>query len=258
MSTSLKDSFIHQNHEHIQQQLSEFGRQEGVIRIRMLAKDGKILFDSKGAASEDPTTSSARECFLCHQESRIEVPQSVMQISTDENTRLFRHFTPLFNHGDCQSCHPASERVLGFFLADFSPSKADQRRPLFLAQLGLSSLVALLAVVTILYITLRRMVDYPLRQITSRIRGISVISGKLSHIEYSSRDEIGQIVALINELAERLKHSREELASLYQATHEIVSTVDFEKAILANTSVFEVMETEMEVIYDDMSIRDVM
>jgi len=102
------------------------------------------------------------------------------------------------------------------------------------------------------------MVDYPLRQITLRIRGISVVSGKLSHIEYASRDEIGEIVALINDLAERLKHSREELASLYQATHEIVSTLDFEKAVLASTSVFEVMETEMEVIYDDMSIREVM
>ena len=87
---------------------------------------------------------------------------------------------------------------------------------------------------------------YPIRQIICRMHGISVISGNLSHIEFSSGDEIGKIVDLLNDLAERLRHSREELASLYRVSHEIDSTLDFERIVLSSTFVGEVMDREIE------------
>jgi len=127
-----------------------------------------------------------------------------------------------------------------------------------LIQLVLSSIVTILVIIIILSIILRRMVDYPIRQIISRMRGISVISGNLNHIEFSSEDEIGKIVDLINDLAERLRHSREELASLYRVSYEIASTVDFEKIVLSSTFVGEVMDREIEVIYEDMSVKEIM
>lgn len=258
LMTGLENSFIRQDYEYIQGQLLEFANRKEVTRIRLLTKDGKILYDSQGKSSERKIDPSDQECLTCHQTKQVEVPHSVMEVTLPDKSELLRHFTPLQNKQDCQSCHESTEKILGFFLADFSQSQTDKRRSFLLVQLVLSSIVIILVIITILYITLRRMVDYPIRQIICRMRGISVISENLSHIEFSSGDEIGKIVDLLNDLAERLRHSREELASLYRVSHEIGSTLDFEKIALSSTFVGEVMDREIEVIYEDMSVKKVM
>lgn len=256
--TGLENSFIQKNYEYIRGRLLEFGNRKEVARIRLLTKDGKILYDSRGESSHMRMTPSAQECLACHQRKGVAVPHSVMEVTLPDKSKLLRHFTPLQNKEDCQNCHEGTEKILGFFLMDFLQLKTDRRKSILLAQLVVGSIVIILVIIIILYITLRRMVDHPIRQIICRMRGISVISGSLSHIEFSSGDEIGKIVDLLNDLAERLRQSREELASLYRVTHEIDSTLDFEKIVLSSTFVGEVMDREIEVIYEDMSVKKIM
>ena len=256
---NLRSSFIRQDYESIREQLSEFAGNKEIHRIRLITKDGKILFDSQGGdLFGDQIGPSAQECLSCHRSEKIEVPHSVMQINLQGESKIFRHFVPCNNQKNCQVCHSESEGILGFFLADFKQTNLSKKKMLFLTQILVSSLVTILVILVILFITLRRMVDFPLQQIIARIQGISVISGSLSHIDFISKDEIGELVDLINELAEKLKHSQEELVALYQTKSNIASTLDFEKKILSSTIVNAVMETEMDFIYDYMSIKEIM
>jgi len=258
LTCGLEDSFIRKDYGQIRARLSEFGKRLDISRIRLLTKGGKVLYDSQGSNSKDAVNAATQECLLCHDNNRLETPRPVIQTYFSEGKKVIRHFTPILNQKSCQHCHAGRQKVLGFFLADFVQAKTDKRKAILLTQLVASSVVTILVILTILYITLQRMVDYPLREIIGRMRGISVISGNLKQIEFSSTDEIGEIVNLINELAERLRYSREELASLYRVTHEIASTLDFEKHILATMHVREAMDTDVDLIYEDMLVKDVM
>jgi|GEM_PF-2846049 len=260
LTCGIEDSFARQDYRQIKTKLSELGRRLNINRIRLLTKEGKVLYDSQAKDSQGRGNPTTHECLLCHNSNghQLDLPRPAIQTCVSEGKKIIRHFTPILNQQGCQRCHTGNQKVLGFFLADFVQPRVDKRKALFLTQMGLSSAVTILVILSILYITLRRMIDYPIREIIAQIRGISVISGNLRQIEYSSTDEIGEIVNLINELAERLRYSREELASWYQVSHEIVSTLDFEKHVLASTPVREVMDTEIELIYDDMPVREVM
>ncbi|MEW6380504.1 MAG: CBS domain-containing protein [bacterium] len=260
LTCGLEDFFARQDYGQIRTKLSEIGKRLNIDRIRLLTKEGKILYDSTGDGSTNKVNPETQECLLCHNNNdhQLEIPRPVIQTYFSEGKEVIRHFTPILNRPSCQRCHAGSQKVLGFFLADFVQTRPDKRKALLLTQMGVSSVVTILVILTILYITLRRMIDYPVREIISQMRGISVISGNLRQIDFSSTDEIGEIVNLINELAERLRYSREELASWYQVTHEIASTLDFEKHILASMTVREAMDTDIEFIYADMPVKEVM
>jgi len=258
LTCGLEDSFIRQDYGQIRARLSVIGKSLDIGRIRLLTKEGKVLYDSQGHGPKDAVNPTTQECLLCHDINRLEIPHPAIQTFFSEGKEVTRHFTPLLNQPSCQRCHADRQKILGFFLADFVQIKPDKRKAILLTQLAASSVVTVLVILIILYITLRRMVDYPLGEIIARMRGISVISGNLKQIEFSSTDEIGDIVNLINELAERLRYSREELASLYRVTHEIASTLDFEKHILATMRVREAMNTHVDLIYEDMLVKDVM
>ena len=258
LTCGIEDSFVKKDYGQIRERLAEFGKRLDINRIRLLTKEGKVLYDSKGPNSKEAVNAATQECLLCHDSNRLEIPRPVIQTFFSEGKKIIRHFTPILNQKSCQRCHADRQKVLGFFLADFVQTKTDKRKMVLLTQLAASSVVTILVILIILHITLQRMVDYPLREIIGRMRGISVISGNLKQIDFSSRDEIGEIVDLINELAERLRYSREELASLYRVTHEIASTLDFEKHILATMPVRQAMDTDVELIYEDMQVKDVM
>jgi len=119
----LKDSFIRQDYEYIQGQLLEFANRKEVARIRLLTKDGKTLYDSQGKTSEKKIVSSDQECLTCHQKQQVKVPYSVMEVTLVDKSELLRHFTPLLNKQECQSCHESTEKILGFFWPIFHNPK---------------------------------------------------------------------------------------------------------------------------------------
>lgn len=255
-SAALRNAFDLSDFDYIKSSLGEIGEMTEMHNLGLFRADGTshLVLNEQ----DPPFLKDAKEIIKIYHDHQKNNPVWTFKYKSQNKGTILRNITILPNQGSCQKCHDINEPVLGFLMADFSTNRLNKRFIIHILQVMMVVIVTILVMIIVLKVVLKKMIQQPLEKITAGLEGISIISGRINQIEHNSQDEIGALVDAINGLAERHKYIKHELASFYDGSYDPISPLDYEMNILASTKVKEVIEKDIERMYTNMTLKDVL
>jgi two-component system NtrC family sensor kinase len=207
------------NHrESVYRIITTIGRQEGIRKVRIFNKEGKIIFSTDPHDIGQMVDKRAEACYACHAAN-----QPLERLAIPERTRIFRLpgsgrilgiINPIYNEPSCwqSQCHAhdPSQKVLG--VLDISMSLDEVDRDLYSSQrrLLLFGIAAIAAVSSMIYLLVNRIVLKPVNEIVAATR--KVAAGDLHYtIALPKRDEIGMLAQSFNEMTQKLSEAQRQV-----------------------------------------------
>ena len=128
------------------QHMLEDRRQDGIEKVRIFNKEGKITFSTHREETGALVDKQAESCYACHAHGqpivRLAVPSRSRIYRSADGHRVLAMVTPIYNEPSCSAAacheHPASQQVLGVVdvgisLAEIDHGLGDLRRSTLLA-----------------------------------------------------------------------------------------------------------------------------
>ena len=200
------------------QMIQEVGTQSGIETIRMINKDGRIIFSTKEEEIGTFLDKKAAACNMCHAGN-----QPLVHASTMNRSRIFRtaggkHVLGLakaiYNEESCYTAachfHPENFRVLGVLDVVVSLDSVNDLTAAF--RYKLLSLTVFLLIFTWLSITFltQKLVNRPVKQLLDHTKRLA--NGELdATVPPFAKDELGALAASFNDMTESLRKARTEL-----------------------------------------------
>ncbi len=164
-----------------------------------LVKSISELSRAPGPPIKNPLFSRAVETVL---------PQQTYE--TVDGTRVLTLFQPLRNLVECQSCHGKDHQVRGVLRVSLGLEKLDAELRATRNRQILVALLTIFAVTVTVLMTLGKLVLQPVARVAAAARRIG--GGDFeARVPVGSKDEIGQLGTVINDMTGRLKQAYEEL-----------------------------------------------
>ena len=194
------------------------GKQEGIERVRIFNKEGKITFSSDKKEINTLVDKQAEACYVCH---TMEKP--LERVSTHETSRIFMAkegyrvlgmIAPVYNEPDCYTApchaHKQGQTVLGVLDITFSLAPVDRWIIQNSNEMLILTAIAILGISTFLGLFVQRFVNKPVNQL---LKGtLKVAEGDLDFsIPMNSSDEIGILARSFNQMTGRLKEAHTEI-----------------------------------------------
>jgi class 3 adenylate cyclase/HAMP domain-containing protein len=136
------------------------------------------------------------------------VPEQAYE--TVDGTRVLTLFQPLRNLKECQDCHGKDHEVRGVLQISLGLEKLDASLRAARNRQILVALLTIFAVIVTVLMTLGKLVLRPVARVAAAARRIG--GGDFeARVPVGSKDEIGQLGTVINDMTGRLKQAYEEL-----------------------------------------------
>ncbi len=197
---------------------------QGVDRIRMFNREGKLVFSTD--AREHPSTVLVHDevCRSCHDTvpargkpadtSRIRFTQS------PEGAKTLSMITPIYNESACASAdchaHPKNLKVLGVLDVALRLDPVEQQARIMTLQTILSTSVEVIIGAAFVILFTRRFVATPIRELIEGTKDVSAMElDRPIEIVHRSQ-ELDELVDSFNAMRERVKKSVAELNEMAQ------------------------------------------
>ncbi len=167
------DVMLRNDAEGVRRVVANIGAQEGVARIRVYNKEGRVRFSSLPAEEGTLVPIRSEECIACHAgpqpKAGLERGDRIRMLGAPGGERILGIITPIYNEPACTACHvhPASQRVLGVLDVRLSMTQADAMVRASERQLTYGLLATGAAVVGLSFLLLWALVLRPVRRLTS-------------------------------------------------------------------------------------------
>ncbi len=200
--------------------MREIGLQEGVERVRLVAKDGRVVFSTAEGEAGTILDKKAHSCRPCHENGS---PASHAPLRA--RTRVFERsghrvlglVTPIRNERRCYTAechqHRPSGDVLGVLDVNLSLASADARIANFRRGSVLLTAVGVVAVAGFFLAFARRNIVRPVQALvdaTQRVAGDQLDT----EIRVRSKGELGLLAASFNDMTRALRRTEGELRDL--------------------------------------------
>ena len=205
------------------------GGLEGIHKVRMLNKEGRVTFSTDGREIGRMVDKGAEACYACHQQGqplvRLNMP-SRSRIFEQDGQRVLAMITPIYNEPGCStaSCHAhrPEQQVLGVVDVAMSLREEDaavaslRRSTLLLAGLAVLALAAFGA------LFLRWYVTRPLGELVTATGRIA--RGDLDlRVGVRRSDEICVLAGSFNAMTSSLREARADLEELNESLERQVA-----------------------------------
>jgi two-component system NtrC family sensor kinase len=221
------DVMLRNDAEGMRRAVTNIGAQEGVARIRIYNKEGRVRFSSLPTEEGTLVPIRSEECIACHAgpqpKAGLERGDRIRMLRAPEGERVLGIITPIYNEPACTACHvhPASQRVLGILDVRLSMTQADSMVRASERQLTYGLLATGAAVVGLSFLLLWTLVLRPVRKL--RLAMERAGEGDLSaRVPVRSRDEMGELARSWNDMTGDLQHAREDLEGLNRTLEQRV------------------------------------
>lgn len=201
----INHSMLSEN-KNIKEIILQYSENDYITHIRILAKDGTILYSSH----KNDIRKKITEVSPDHH-----VPKHVYhrQIEISEATSAYIITQPILNLPDCQRCHKDGN-IIAYLDIDTNLSPAENRfytgskHMIFLA-------IAMLIVLFTGFISFFNFfIDKPVKKVIKALDDVQ--DGNLyTKISYKSEDEFGMLANHFNNMTSHIKESREEIESMH-------------------------------------------
>ena len=224
-SDTIKSSTYHfmleDRREEVYRIMATIGRQEGVERVRIFNKDGKITFSTHREEIGSLVDKRAEACYACHEAdqpiARLALASRSRTYPAPDGHRTLGMVTPIYNEQSCSTAachaHSASQRVLGVVDIGLSLAEIDRGIEHLERRTLAFSAVAVLALAAIVGLFARRLVVRPVTQLVEGTQRVA--QGDLEHqIPLRTADEIGALALSFNGMTRSLREAQTELGNL--------------------------------------------
>ncbi len=203
--------------------IEDIGKQEGIMRVRVLDKGGMIAHSNNPDEIGDHIDKQAEHCTVCH-----EGRKALTDIPNHKKWRIFetegRHQMlgnmevirnePSCSGADCHK-HPKSQSVLGVVDITFSLDEIDRTMRAHMVNMIVISIGFILLVSISVGWLLHRLIYVPLRDLENGAKKLA--AGDFDHpIPVRGDDEFGSLALSTNQMMGALKKSRGELQEWVQ------------------------------------------
>jgi two-component system NtrC family sensor kinase len=209
---------LEDDRKRVYQMIEEVGTQKGIEHIRLINKDGIVIFSTDHAETGIVLDKNAEACNMCHARKT-----PLTEASSMNRSRIFRdrngkqvlgiakgiYSDPLCLNADCHF-HAPEAKLLGVLdvtvsLEEMSAQMATYRNGIVFFTFSLLTILVLsLAALT------QKVINRPVRQLLQHTRKLA--AGDLeSRVENTSGDEMGELAESFNIMALNLKNAQREL-----------------------------------------------
>ncbi|HEX9189049.1 MAG TPA: HAMP domain-containing sensor histidine kinase, partial [Vicinamibacteria bacterium] len=221
------DGMLRNDAESVHQIIENIGAQEGLHRLRIYNKEGRVKASSRHGEEGTVVDVKSVECIACHAgpepRAGLERRDRIRVFPAGDGERVLGIIAPVYNEPACTACHvhPASQRVLGILDVQLSMAAVDESLRASEREMTAGLVAAVLAVLVLSFLLLWAMVMRPVKQLRRAMERAG--DGDLSvRVPVRSSDEMGGLARSWNEMTEDLQQAREELEGLNRTLEQRV------------------------------------
>ncbi|MEE9450437.1 MAG: ATP-binding protein [Ignavibacteriaceae bacterium] len=194
--------------------------QEPIIReIRLLNKEGMVMFSSKAELIGEMVDKKAESCYACHtaNEPLERLPMKermrIYKIHPD-STRILGIINPIYNEKSCWEAdchaHPEEQTVLGVLDVTICLRDVDQQINSSESRSIILAIITIIALSFIIGFFVRRWVARPVKELVKATKQVS--AGNLNYtINELGNDELGILAGSFNNMTRKLVEARLQL-----------------------------------------------
>jgi two-component system NtrC family sensor kinase len=219
MVRSTKHSMLKNDKGEMQEILRAIGDEPGIHGLRILNKDGRVVFAADTAELHARVTMNDKVCRTCHQGGAVrpgpyDRRDDFEIVTQPDGERVLTLVIPILNEQSCWTAdchgHESGTRVLGILDVRMSMGTMDSSLAESRNQFIVLSVAAVLVVASVSGAFLWWFVRRPVRILTDGME--TVTAGNLDkRLPVHSADELGQLAGAFNAMTEELARARQEI-----------------------------------------------
>jgi len=214
---SIRYSMLRNEREEVFHIINTIGHENGISRIRIFNKEGKISFSTDDQEVGQFVDKKGEACYACHAQAqpliKLDRPDRMRIYTARDGTRVLGLIPPIENEADCSNAachaHTANSQVLGVLDTNLSLAAADLAVAQHQRQVVIFTAASILLVSlfsgSLIWLTVHK----PVRRLTEGTRAVA--QGNLDYLlPETSQDEIGSLAVSFNQMTRELKKAQAE------------------------------------------------
>jgi two-component system NtrC family sensor kinase len=210
---------LRNDRESIYKIISTTGAEPGIVRVRILDKEGRISYSTDAGEINRFVDKTAEACYACHAQAqpltRLKRPDR-FRIYKGNGERVLGIIDPIENQPSCSNAdchyHPANQQILGVLDTNLTLATADANLREGTRWMLLYTLIAVAGVSILTWIFVWRVVHDPIHALMNGTERLT--HGDLGYqIEVSSHDEAGELAISFNQMSLQLRAANEEITA---------------------------------------------
>ena len=229
IQTTAQQAMLEARPEHAYDGLERVGRLEGVHRVRVLDKRGKVVFSTEPSDVGMTIRQDGRACAACHggraQPLSRTPARDRAQVLDTAAGRALAMIAPIYNARGCATAachvHPPGRQVLGLIEVRVSVGSLDASVLAFRREfVGVLS-AAVLVVASLLYLFGRAEVVEPVAALVEGTRRVARDELDVE-IKVRSKGELGVLAGSFNDMTQALRRLEDELKTVMDGLEQQV------------------------------------
>jgi two-component system NtrC family sensor kinase len=220
IASSTRDFMLEDQRHDAYRIMESIGRLEGIEKVRVLNKEGRIMFSTNAKDIGASVDKDAEACTACHA-----AGQPLVAPTTSARSRLFLSnghrvlgmVTPIYNEPACSTAachaHPPDKHVLGVVDIGISLKEIDASLHTQSLRMAGGAFFAVILLAALVSAVARRIVFRPVAELVEATQRVG--HGDLSAtLAVRSSDELGMLANSFNEMNASLARTRRDLEHL--------------------------------------------
>jgi len=216
---SAHTSMLENKKEEIHAIINTVSHEPSILEIRILNKDGAVMFSSREDSAGKMVDKRAESCYACHAEN-----QPIQKLSMSERMRIYRTspdsprilavINPIYNEPSCYQAkchaHTREQTVLGVLDIKMDLKDVDQQIEDSKFRLIIFAAIAILALSFFIAYFVRKWVGKPVSALVKATNQVSL--GNLNYtIDNPGKDELGMLARSFNKMTKNLADAKLQL-----------------------------------------------
>jgi two-component system NtrC family sensor kinase len=218
------------NREAAYEVMNTIALKQGIDRIRMFNRDGRVMFTTRPEEGGRQVDKDAEVCTVCHSttEPRVHVDTpSRVRIRDGPGPRILSMVTPIYNEPACSQAachaHPAGMKVLGVLDVAMKLDWVDREIAGVQFRSAVATGVEILLVALFIRFFTRHFLGRPVAQLIEGAKSVAEMNLDQPIVVRTDSEEIGQLARSFEAMRERLRHA---MAEINQFTQNLESKVE--------------------------------
>ena len=215
---STRFAMLQNQPDEVRQIIDAIGRQENILGIRILNKDGRVIYSPDEQAIGTMVDKQAEACYVCHASDapleRPDRPSRTRFFDDSQGRALLGIIKPIYNEPSCSQAdchaHPPDQAVLGVLditldLTGTERHMANERTKALLTIGG-----AIVSISFLIWLIVDQLVGRPVGKLMKATDAVA--AGNLDYrIQVKRNDELGKLQLSFNEMTSKITETETQL-----------------------------------------------